>query len=72
MSASHDIHAYLRDGQPVGESDFTRAACDPTRSVVVEACAGSGKTWLLVARLVRLLLGVMQVVLVLQLVLLLQ
>ncbi|GAA0845551.1 UvrD-helicase domain-containing protein [Cupriavidus pauculus] len=57
MSASHDIHAYLRDGQPVGESDFTRAACDPTRSVVVEACAGSGKTWLLVARLVRLLLA---------------
>ncbi len=50
------VHAYLRDGQPVTEGDFTRAACDPTRSVVVEACAGSGKTWLLVARLVRLLL----------------
>ena len=29
MSASQDIHAYLRDGQPVGEADFTRAACDP-------------------------------------------
>ncbi|WP_066734363.1 exodeoxyribonuclease V subunit beta [Cupriavidus sp. D384] len=57
MSASQDIHAYLRDGQPVGEADFTRAACDPARSVVVEACAGSGKTWLLVARLVRLLLA---------------
>ena len=57
MTASHDIHAYLRDGQPVGEADFTRAACDPARSVVVEACAGSGKTWLLVARLVRLLLA---------------
>ncbi|GJG95768.1 exodeoxyribonuclease V subunit beta [Cupriavidus pauculus] len=57
MSASHDIHAYLRDGHPVGEADFTRAACDPVRSVVVEACAGSGKTWLLVARLVRLLLA---------------
>lgn len=52
-----EIHAYLRDGQPVGEADFTRAACDPARSVVVEACAGSGKTWLLVARLVRLLLA---------------
>lgn len=50
------VHAYLRDGQPVAESEFTRAACDPVRSVVVEACAGSGKTWLLVARLVRLLL----------------
>jgi ATP-dependent helicase/nuclease subunit A len=33
------------------------AALDPTRSVVVEACAGSGKTWLLVSRIVRLLLA---------------
>jgi len=32
-------------------------ALDPTRSVVVEACAGSGKTWLLVSRIVRLLLN---------------
>ncbi|MBI5889335.1 MAG: UvrD-helicase domain-containing protein [Nitrosomonadales bacterium] len=31
-------------------------ALDPKRSVVVEACAGSGKTWLLVSRIVRLLL----------------
>jgi ATP-dependent helicase/nuclease subunit A len=31
-------------------------ALDPRRSVVVEACAGSGKTWLLVSRMVRLLL----------------
>lgn len=31
-------------------------ALDPTRSVVVEACAGSGKTWLLVSRMIRLLL----------------
>lgn len=31
--------------------------CDPQRSVVVSACAGSGKTWLLVARLVRILLA---------------
>ncbi len=31
-------------------------ALDPTRSVVVEACAGSGKTWLLVSRIVRLFL----------------
>ncbi len=31
-------------------------ALDPKRSVVVEACAGSGKTWLLVSRMVRLLL----------------
>lgn len=33
-----------------------RVALDPRRSVVVEACAGSGKTWLLVSRIVRLLL----------------
>ncbi|MCT9114636.1 UvrD-helicase domain-containing protein [Cupriavidus gilardii] len=51
------VHAYLRDGHDVSEAEFTRAACDPARSVVVEACAGSGKTWLLVARLLRLLLA---------------
>ena len=35
--------------------DSTKAL-DPKRSVVVEACAGSGKTWLLVSRIIRLLL----------------
>ena len=30
---------------------------DPSRSVVVEACAGSGKTWLLASRIVRLILA---------------
>ena len=34
-----------------------RIALDPQNSVVVEACAGSGKTWLLVSRIVRLLLA---------------
>jgi len=33
-----------------------RAALDPGANVAVEACAGSGKTWLLVSRMVRLLL----------------
>lgn len=32
-------------------------ALDPAHSVAVEACAGSGKTWLLTARLLRLLLA---------------
>ncbi|WP_251374550.1 exodeoxyribonuclease V subunit beta [Polynucleobacter sp. es-EL-1] len=32
-------------------------ACDPSKSVIVSACAGSGKTWLLVARMIRLLLS---------------
>lgn len=32
-------------------------ALDPRHSVIVEACAGSGKTWTLVSRLVRLLLA---------------
>ncbi len=32
-------------------------ACNPNNSVIVSACAGSGKTWLLVARMVRLLLA---------------
>ncbi len=37
--------------------DLIRLALDPRRSVVVEACAGSGKTWLLASRILRLLLA---------------
>lgn len=32
-------------------------ALDPSRNIVVEACAGSGKTWLLISRILRLLLA---------------
>jgi ATP-dependent helicase/nuclease subunit A len=48
--------AYERNGQPVSETEFYRLACDPRRHVVVEACAGAGKTWMLVSRILRALL----------------
>ena len=35
----------------------TDSALSPSLSAVVEACAGSGKTWLLVSRMIRLLLA---------------
>ena len=48
--------SFVINGSARTQEDFVRSACDPTRSVVVEACAGSGKTFLLVARMLRLLL----------------
>jgi len=38
------------------QQELTARALDPAASVVIEACAGSGKTWMLVSRIVRLLL----------------
>ncbi|GMV45395.1 MAG: hypothetical protein AMXMBFR66_07930 [Pseudomonadota bacterium] len=49
--------AYAIDGAAVDRDAFYAAACDPARSVVVEACAGAGKTWMLVSRIVRALLA---------------
>ena len=48
--------AYELNGQPVSREDFYAIACDPRRSVAVEACAGAGKTWMLVSRILRALL----------------
>ncbi|WP_374364649.1 UvrD-helicase domain-containing protein [Piscinibacter sp.] len=48
--------AYRADGRDVSREAFYALACDPRRSVVVEACAGAGKTWMLVSRIVRALL----------------
>ncbi len=54
--AEHLAPAYRLDGHSVAREDFYAAACDPQRSVVVEACAGAGKTWILVSRMLRALL----------------
>ena len=48
--------AYQAGGEPVARAAFYALACDPQRSVVVEACAGAGKTWMLVSRMLRALL----------------
>ncbi len=48
--------AYERNDAPVSREDFYKIACDPQRHVAVEACAGAGKTWMLVSRILRALL----------------
>ncbi|MDE2297690.1 MAG: UvrD-helicase domain-containing protein, partial [Burkholderiales bacterium] len=48
--------AYQADDRPLPRDAFYALACDPQRSVVVEACAGAGKTWMLVSRVLRALL----------------
>ena len=55
LPSSH-APAYLADAAPVARERFYAIACDPRRSVVVEACAGAGKTWMLVSRILRALL----------------
>ena len=48
--------AYRLDGAAATRDAFYAAACDPRRHIVVEACAGAGKTWMLVSRILRALL----------------
>jgi ATP-dependent helicase/nuclease subunit A len=56
MSDSPRCAAFEHNGTPVSAERFYAIACDPRRSVAVEACAGAGKTWMLVSRIVRALL----------------
>ena len=55
MSLSSGL-AYERNGVRITPEQFYALACDPGRSVAVEACAGAGKTWMLVSRILRALL----------------
>jgi ATP-dependent helicase/nuclease subunit A len=48
--------AYRINGAPAARGAFYALACDPARSIAVEACAGAGKTWMLVSRILRALL----------------
>ncbi|MDP2405155.1 MAG: UvrD-helicase domain-containing protein [Hydrogenophaga sp.] len=48
--------AYRINGSQVAREAFYALACDPARSIAVEACAGAGKTWMLVSRILRALL----------------
>ena len=48
--------AYELNGQRIPSAQFYAVACDPRRSVAIEACAGAGKTWMLVSRMLRALL----------------
>ena len=54
--AGYTRPAYQLDGQDCPRQAFYAVACDPNRHVVVQACAGAGKTWMLVSRIVRALL----------------
>ena len=53
---SQDTSAYCVNQKPVPREAFYALACNPARSVAVEACAGAGKTWMLVSRILRALL----------------
>ncbi|MCX7242120.1 MAG: UvrD-helicase domain-containing protein [Burkholderiales bacterium] len=53
---TNPLAAFEHNGSVVTRSQFYAIACDPRRSVAVEACAGAGKTWMLVSRMVRALL----------------
>ena len=39
------------------QRELVARALDPAASAAIEACAGSGKTWMLVSRIIRLMLA---------------
>jgi ATP-dependent helicase/nuclease subunit A len=41
----------------ISRHNYKEFALDPRNDVIIEACAGSGKTWLLTSRIIRLLLS---------------
>ncbi len=47
--------SYAINGQLCPPEAYYAAACDPARHIAIEACAGAGKTWILVSRILRAL-----------------
>ncbi len=56
-AAATTTAAYAINGQPATPQQFYALACHTQHHVLVEACAGAGKTWMLVSRIVRALLA---------------
>ncbi len=56
MERRLNVPSYHLDGRAASREAFYAVACEPRRHVAVEACAGAGKTWMLIARIVRALL----------------
>lgn len=55
MSTQIQNPAYAVNGKPASAADFYAIACNPAQSVCIEACAGAGKTWMLIERMVKAL-----------------
>jgi len=55
MPEAQGSAAYEHNARHIDAAGFYAIACDPRRHVAVEACAGAGKTWVLVSRIVRAL-----------------
>ncbi len=48
--------SYFINSQAATYQEFTHLACNPNFNIVIKACAGSGKTWLLTSRIIRILI----------------